>query len=125
MTALLSGFQAPSIISIPLRPLPHLWREKRQSDEGQKQPQVLLSVLDVVAHPHHQGLENGLLVGDVDVITGKQLNYLRRGEQQKLLVLNDLQEVFLAHGRAADAGSRRLSARGPRQGQTGDKNQHG
>lgn len=89
----------PSIISTPLRLLPHLWRKKRQSDEGQKQPEVLLSVLDVMAHPHHQGLENGFLVGDVDVITGEQLHYLGRGEQQKLLVLNDLQEVFLAHGR--------------------------
>lgn len=112
---------APSIISIPLRLLPHLWRKKRQSDKGQKQPEVLLSILDVVAHPHHQGLENGFLVGDVDVITGEQLNYLRGGEQQKLLVLNDLQEVFLAHGGVAGAGSHRLSGKGPRQGQRGQK----
>lgn len=80
--------------------LPHLWRKKRQSDKGQKQPEILLSILDVVAHPHHQGLKNGFLIWDIDVITGEQLNYLCGREQQELLVLNYLQEVFLAHGRA-------------------------
>lgn len=95
MTASLSGSGA-GVISIPPRLLPHLWRKKRQSDKGQKQPEVLLSILDVVAHPHHQGLKNGFLIWDVDVITGEQLNYLCGGEQQKLLVLNDLQEVVLA-----------------------------
>lgn len=52
-------------------------------------------MLDVVPHPHHEGLKDGLLVGDVDVIAGQQFNNLRRGEQQELLVLNDLQKVFL------------------------------
>lgn len=54
-------------------------------------------MLDVVPHPHHQSLEDRFLVGDVDVIAGEQLNDLSRGEQQELLVLNDLQEVFLEH----------------------------
>lgn len=52
-------------------------------------------MLDIVPHPHHQSLENCLLVWNVDVIAGEQLNNLRRGEQEKLLILNDLQEVFL------------------------------
>lgn len=77
--------------------LSHLWRKKRQSDEGEKHPEVLLSVLDIVAHPHHQSLKNGFLIWDVDVITGEQFNNVSRGEQQELLVLNDLQEVFLEH----------------------------
>lgn len=81
----------------PLHPLSHLRREERQADEGEEHPEVLLPMLDVVAHPHHQSLEDGLLVGDVDVIAGEQLNNLSRGEQQELLVLNDLQEVFLEH----------------------------
>lgn len=96
------------IISIPPRPLPHLWRKKRQSDKGQKQPKVLLSILDVVAHPHHQGLKNGFLIWDVDVITREELNYLCGGEQQELLVLNDLEEVFLARDEGTGTGSRRL-----------------
>lgn len=54
-------------------------------------------MLDVVPHPHHQSLEDRFLVRDIDVITGEQLNDLSRGEQQELLVLNDLQEVFLQH----------------------------
>lgn len=81
----------------PLHLLSHLWRKKRQSDEGEKHPEVLLSVLDIVAHPHHQSLKNGFLIGDVDVITGEQFNNVSCGEQQELLVLNDLQEVFLEH----------------------------
>lgn len=75
----------------------HLWGKKRQADEGQQHPEVLLSMLDVVPHPHHQSLEDRFLVGDIDVIAGEQLNDLSRGEQQELLVLNDLQEVFLEH----------------------------
>lgn len=74
---------------------PDLWREKRKSDEGQEHPEVLLPVLDVVPHPHHEGLKDGLLIGDIDVIAGQQFNDLSRGEQQELLVLNDLQKVFL------------------------------
>lgn len=111
VTASLSG-SGTLVISIPPRPLPHLWRKKRQSDKGQKQPEVLLSILDIVAHPHHQGLKNGFLIWDVDVITGEQLNYLCSGEQQELLVLNDLQEVFLTHRRGHGKGSHRLSAKG-------------
>ncbi|TNN81934.1 hypothetical protein EYF80_007842 [Liparis tanakae] len=68
---------------------------KRQTDEGEEHPKVLLSVLDIVPHPHHQSFKDGLLIGDIDFIAGEQLNYLSRGEQQELLVLNDLQEVFL------------------------------
>lgn len=86
-----------SIVPFPL--CTHLWRKKRQSDEGQKHPEVLLSMLDIIPHPHHQSLKDGLLIGDIDVITGEQLNNLSRGEQQELLVLNDLQEVFLEHRR--------------------------
>lgn len=52
-------------------------------------------MLDIVSHPHHQGLKDCFLVGDVDVVAGEQLNNLSRGEQQELLVLNDLQKVFL------------------------------
>lgn len=52
-------------------------------------------MLDIIPHPHHQSLKNSFFVWNVDVITGKQLNNLSRGEQQELLVLNDLQEVFL------------------------------
>lgn len=52
-------------------------------------------MLDIVPHPHHQGLKDCFLVGDVDVVAGEQLNNLSRGEQQELLVLNDLQKVFL------------------------------
>lgn len=62
-------------------------------------------MLDIVPHPHHQSLEDGFLIGDIDVIAGEQLNNLRRGEQQELLVLNDLQEVFLEQrgdGKEAD-----------------------
>lgn len=72
-----------------------LWRKKRQANIRQKPSEVLLSMLDVVSHPHHQGLKDGLLIRHVDVITGQQLNYLIRGEKKKLLVLNDLQKVFL------------------------------
>lgn len=78
-----------------LHPRSHLWRKKRQTDEGEEHPKVLLSVLDIVPHPHHQSLEYGLLIGDIDLIAGEQLNNLSRGEQQELLVLNDLQEVIL------------------------------
>lgn len=81
----------------PLYPPSHLWRKQRQADEGEKHPEVLLSMLDIIAHPHHQSLEDGFLFGHVDVIAGEQLNDLSRGEQQELLVLNDLQEVFLEH----------------------------
>lgn len=52
-------------------------------------------MLYIVPHPHHQGLKDCFLVGDVDVVAGEQLNNLSRGEQQELLVLNDLQKVFL------------------------------
>lgn len=93
---LITPFPLPPSL-LPLYPLSHLWRKKRQADEGKKHPEVLLSMLDVVSHPHHQSLEDGLLVGDVDVIAGEQLDNLSRGEQQELLVLNDLQEVFLEH----------------------------
>lgn len=86
-----------SIITLPPFQLSYLWRKKRQSDEGEKHPEVLLSMLDFVPHPHHQSLKDGFLIGDIDVITGEQLNNLSRGEQQELLVLNDLQEVFLEH----------------------------
>lgn len=107
MTALLPGSGTGVISFTTLLPhphppptlLPHLWRKKRQSDKGQKHAEVLLSILDIVAHPHHQGLKDGFLIWDVDFITGEQLNDLCSGEQQELLVLNDLQEVFLAHGR--------------------------
>lgn len=79
VTALLSGCGTGLSLS-PSCPLPHLWRKKRQSDKGQKQPKVLLSILNIVAHPRHQGLKNGFLIWDVDVITGEQLNYLSGGE---------------------------------------------
>lgn len=85
------------IIPFPLYPQSHLRRKKRQTDEGKKDPKVLLSMLDIVPHPHHQSLEDGFLIGDVDVIAREQLNNLSCGEQQELLVLNDLQEVFLEH----------------------------
>lgn len=91
------------IIPFPQNPalslylLSHLWRKKRQADEGEKHPEVLLPMLDIVPHPHHQSLKDGFFIGDVNVIAGKQLNNLSRGEQQELLVLNDLQEVFLEH----------------------------
>lgn len=73
----------------------HLWRKERQSDVSEEHPEVLLSMLDIVPHPHHQSLENGLFVRNIDVIAGEQLNNLCRGEQKKLLILYDLQEVFL------------------------------
>lgn len=73
----------------------HLWRKKRKADVREQNPEVLLSMLDIKSHPHHQSLKNCFFIWNVDVIAGEQFNNLSRGKQQELLVLNDLQEMLL------------------------------
>lgn len=70
-------------------------------------------MLDIVPHPHHQGLKDCFLVWDVDVVAGEQLDNLSRGEQQELLVLNDLQKVFLEdRGNVEEADNHQSLAEG-------------
>lgn len=70
-----------------------------------------MSILDIIPHPHHQSLEDRLFIRNIDVIAGEQLNNFSCGEQQELLVLNDLEEVFLEHcGDAEETDNHQLLA---------------
>lgn len=74
---------------------PYLWWQQGQSDVGEEHPQVPLSVLQVVPHPQHQGLENCLLIWHIDVIARQELGNFISWEQKKFLVFYYLYEVFL------------------------------
>lgn len=51
--------------------------------------------MEVVPHPHHQGLENCLFVRHVDVVTRQELGNFISWEQKKFLVFYYFYEVFL------------------------------
>lgn len=88
--------QAFQLAEFPVSPSRwYLGWQQGQPDVGEKHSQVPLAVLQIVPHPHHQGLENGFFIWHVDVVARQELGNFISWEQKKFLVFYYFYEVFL------------------------------